>query len=311
MDDLPDYQSCMRPVLLALADGEQLSVGAIRDRVADLLGVSADARDQLLPSGRQRTFDNRVGWAITYLAKAGCLIRPARGKAMITGRGTALTDSGEDVNTKRLESFEEFRDFRDGGGNGDDAAPSNPNPPGTPAAVDMTTDPEEAIEWGIGQVNDVLAHDLLDELKGLTPSQFEKAVIDVLLAMGYGGSDLDAAQQLGQSGDEGVDGVIREDPLGLSLIYIQAKRYTDNAIGRPEIQSFVGALHGKNATKGVFITTTRFTREALSYVDGLTSRVVLLDGAHLASIMIDRGVGVSTKATYEVKRVNTDYFTDL
>lgn len=293
----------MRPLLAVLADGENRSVEAIRSELATHFALSQADIEERIPSGRVTTFQNRVGWATTYLYRTGLIERRHRAVYRITDRGRAISHEHTDrVDLKVLSEFEEFHTFRQR-----KADPGDTGAQTQPSTSAETLTPEERMESAHRELRSALAADLLDRVAEQSPEFFEQLVLDVLHAMDYGGSRDDAAERLGQSGDEGVDGVIREDRLGLDLIYVQAKRWT-NVVGRPEIQKFFGALHGKRATKGVFITTSTFSRDAVSYAEGVTPRVILVDGRELAELMIEHKVGVTAAREYELKRVNLDYF---
>ena len=258
----------------------------------------------MLPSGRAKTFANRVGWATTYLYQTKLLERPKRSVYRITHRGhEVLAQNPTRVDLRVLAQFEELQEFRA-------KAPPTGSKPTTeigrePDEPEHT--PEEQIDAAYRLLRSALASEVLERVQEQSPAFFEQLVLDVLRAMGYGGTHEDAASRLGQSGDEGVDGVIREDELGLDLIYVQAKRW-QNPAGRPEIQKFFGALHGKRANKGVFITTSSFSNEAASFAESVTPRVILVDGKELARLMIEYGVGVASSRTYEIKRIDLDYF---
>lgn len=296
----------MRPVLALTEDGNEWAAASIRDAVISQFELSADEVAERLPSGRDTVVRNRVGWALTYLYRAGLLSRPRRSVYRITERGhDVLREHPVRVDNAVLGHFEEFQEFRSR-----DATPSRPRPDvsaQTELPVADVATPEERAASAYRELRATLASDLLERVTEQSPEFFEDVVLDVLQAMGYGGSRDDAAERLGRSGDEGVDGVIREDTLGLDLIYVQAKKWA-NPVGRPEIQRFVGALHGQRASKGVFITTSSFSREAVTYADGVSPRVILVDGPELAELMIDHGVGVSVATTYEIKRIDLDYF---
>jgi len=255
----------------------------------------------LLPSGQQGIFKNRTGWARTYLKKAGLLEAPKRGIFKITDRGLqTLRANPSRIDGKYLEQFQEFIDFREASrpaaGNGEllEATPTR-------------TTPEEAIELAHQGLREQLGQELLSRVLGCSPSFFEQLVVELLVKMGYGGSRRDAGERIGQTGDGGIDGIIKEDRLGLDTIFIQAKRW-QGTVGRPEIQKFVGALQGQRARKGVFITTSSYSAEALDYVSRIDTKVVLIDGRRLTELMIDFDVGVSVSATYVVKRTDSDYF---
>ena len=307
---LPDYQTLMRPLLELHADGAELDRPTVRALLAEQFRLTPEELVEVLPSGRQRKFDNRAAWATTYLVQAGLLERPRRGVSRITARGLeVLRQHPERIDISVLAQFDEFRRFRQRQPTtvGDGSGARKPGP-----AVAVET-PEEALETAYQEARATLAKEMLTRLTQQDPTVFEQVVLDVLLAIGYGGSRRDAARRLGRSGDGGLDGVIYEDRLGMDLIYVQAKRWTDKTVGRPDIQAFVGALEVTKTSKGVFITTARFSREAESYVERLRQRVVLIDGEELADLMIEHGVGVTTARSYQIKRIDEDYFntTDL
>lgn len=300
---IPDYQTLMLPVLQHCADGEGHTARETVDSLGSKLGLTEEDWKELLPSGTQQVFANRIGWARTYLKKAGLLFAPCRGTLMITDRGRAvLKDPPDRINVKYLEQFEEFISFQSRS-NKDEMSVATPDVPHTSGT------PEEALETAYQQLRGTLADEILEKVKTSSPSFFERLVIELLVAMGYGGTRKDAGERIGQSGDEGIDGIIKEDRLGLDVIYIQAKRW-EGSVGRPELQKFVGALQGQRARKGVFITTSTFTREAAEYVKHLDCKVILLDGSSLTQFMVDFNVGVSHVSSYEVKRIDMDYFSD-
>jgi len=299
---VPDFQSVMRPLLVVLADGHDRSPKLIRAEVADQFALTPEDLEEEIPSGSAKTFQNRVGWALTYLYRAGLIGRPKKATYRITDRGQkVLEQQPKRVDLKVLSEFDEFNDFKQSSKTSPDASAAA----GTPDPPDQT--PEERIETSHRELRSALAAELLDQVMDQSPTFFEQVVLDVLHAMGYGGPREDAALRLGQSGDEGVDGAIREDRLGLDTIYIQAKRWK-GGVGRPEIQKFVGALHGQKASKGVFITTSGYSKEAIDYADGVTPRVILIDGKELAQLMVEHGVGVTVAREYELKRLDLDYF---
>jgi restriction system protein len=301
---VPDYQTLMRPVLALHADGQEHAVSAVRDTLAVEFALTSTDLAEQLPSGRARTYVNRVGWAMTYLYRAGLLERPKRSVYRITKRGRAVLDEHPvRVDNEVLNAFEEFRQFRTRGAS---STPAGGSPPPSPSLVDQET-PEELMSAAHHQIRGALAADLLDRIMERDPAFFERLVIDVLEAMGYGGYE-GAAQRLGGTGDQGFDGVIDEDRLGLDRIYVQAKRWA-NPVGRPALQAFVGALAGRGASKGVFITTSAFTAEARSYVGAVQARVVLIDGPELDQLMVRHDVGVTLAQSFDVKKVDLDYFT--
>ena len=295
---IPDYQAVMLPLLKRLADGKEHKLSELVDALGSEFGLTGEELSERLPSGTQKLFTNRVGWARTYLKKAGLLNSPKRGFQQITERGrTVLSQEPGRIDNKFLGRFPEFVAFIDGSTGGDDEGEST-KPSKTPF---------EVLEDAYGQIQSTLANELRETLKKVDPKQFEQIVIDLLVSMGYGGSRADAGKAIGKSGDEGIDGIIKEDRLGLGVIYVQAKRW-EQVIGRPEVQKFAGALAGQHATKGIFITTSSFTNEALGYASSLGMKVVLLGGLGLANLMIEHGVGVTTENVYKIKRIDSDYF---
>ena len=258
----------------------------------------------MLPSGGARLFDNRVGWAKTHTAKAGLLSSPRRAFSLITDRGRrCLRDHPDRIDLRVLNGFEDYREFRNRR-----RTPAEQNDSRQQDSEDQT--PEELLENAYLQVRRQIENELLNQVMESPPDFLEQVVVDLVVRMGYGGSRKDAGEALGRSGDEGIDGIIKEDPLGLDIIYLQAKRWDAN-VGRPEIQKFAGALQGQRARKGIFITTSSFSKEALEYVSRIDTKVILIDGVDLAKLMYDHGVGVTTASTYEVKRIDSDYFTDV
>lgn len=306
---IPDYQTLMLPVLVLASEGEQ-RVGDITDRIANQFGLTEAEREQLLPSGRQRILHNRIHWAKFYMSKAGLISSPARGRFVATDAGRALLATNPakiDVGLLMREpTFREF--YRNETGAEAEATGSTVNT----VASDLTdATPEEQIEAAYQSVQAALRADLLERIIQNSPSFFEQLIVDLLVAMGYGGSHKNAAAQLGRSGDGGVDGVINEDRLGLDRVYVQAKRYAEgNTVGRPDIQAFVGSLVGLGATKGVFVTTSNFSQQARDFVRHLSQRVVLLDGNDLTSLMIEHNVGVRVSRAIEFKRLDEDFFVE-
>jgi restriction system protein len=299
---IPDYQSIMLPLLKFARDGEEHSLRETIEALADEFELTDTERTELLPSGQQATFDNRVGWACTYLKKAGLLKSTRRGYYRISERGASvLKESPAEINNTCLKQFPEFVEFQ------------NPKQMGTEIPGEETNNtrtPEEEIEAAYQKVKQGLVTELLQTIKDHSPTFFERLVIDLLVKMGYGGTRKDAGQALGKSGDGGIDGIIKEDRLGLDIVYIQAKRWDNTTVGRPEIQKFAGALQGQRARKGIFITTSTFSESALEYVSRIDSKIVLIDGETLAQLMIDYNIGVTSIASYEIKRVDSDYFTE-
>ena len=303
---VPGYQEFMLPLLEFLADGREHPMKECRAAMAERFHLAPDEIDARLPSGTQTVFANRVGWAKTYLLKAGLVQSPRRGVVRLTKRGRqVLEERPERVDTGFLERFAEFREFRSRQRNGRTTADTADDAPREVLPEDLTA--EETIERAFSRHREALATELLDLLRDMDPTRFEQLVVDLLVRMGYGGSHREAARAVGRSGDEGIDGIINEDRLGLDVVYIQAKRW-NRPVGRPEIQRFAGALQGHRARKGVFITTSTFTREARDYAGKIDARIILVDGESLAELMIEHGLGVVTTTTYELKRLDRDYF---
>ncbi|OAH97740.1 restriction endonuclease [Methylomonas methanica] len=295
---IPDFQSIMRPLLEHLADGKAKSNRETLDVLSGQFHLTTDELAELLPSGQQSVFTNRIAWAKTHLKNAGLLESPIRGQYQITTRGLeAIKDNSRPINLKYLKQFEEYSYGRAG-------TPKNDEEQVKPS--DALT-PSEQIEIGYQRIREELEDELLAKIKEASPAFFERLVVELLVTMGYGGSRKDAGQTIGRSGDGGIDGVINEDRLGLDTIYIQAKRW-EGVVGRPEIQKFAGALQGQRAKKGVFITTSGFSKEAIEYVSLIENRIALINGKKLTALMIDFGVGVSKIASYDIRRIDSDYF---
>jgi restriction system protein len=302
---IPDYESLMQPLLQHLVDGRVRLVRDLVSELADAHHLTDEERVQFLPSGATLTFASRVGWAKTYLKKAGLLIQPKRGFVQITDTGRlALAKDAGSINTKYLERYEAFQTFRN--------AVKEPTvgaavPPQTDLPPELT--PNEVMDAAYNRSVAVLADETLEQVKACSPGFFERLVVRLLIEMGYGGSKAEAGRAVGKSGDGGIDGIINEDRLGLDAIYLQAKRW-EGVVGRPEIMKFVGALAGQRATKGVFITTSWFTQEAKDYAASSQYKVVLIDGARLSDLMIEPNLGVSVVASYHLKRIDSDFFAD-
>ncbi len=297
----------MLPFLTLLGDGKEHSLRDAEEHLAKFFTLSDADRAELLPSGQQGIFRNRVGWARTYLKKAGLVEAPRRGIFRITSKGlTVLGSKPVRIDSKFLEQFPEFVEFRDASKSGVDSNADAKSAEINAVAVTGAT-PEEAIELAHQGLRGQLAQELLSVVLSCSPAFFEQLVVDLLVKMGYGGSRRDAGERIGQSGDGGIDGIIKEDRLGLDAIYLQAKRW-QGSVGRPEIQKFVGALQGQRAKKGVFITTSAYTSEAIDYASRIDTKVVLIDGKTLSTLMIDFDVGVSAASTYVVKKIDSDYF---
>ncbi len=297
---IPDFQSLMLPLLRYLGDGKEHPNQETTEALATEMKLSEEDRAAVLPSGQQAVFSNRVAWAKSHFKSAGLIESTGRGVYRITERGReVLAKNPKRIDLKFLDQFPGYRAFRIG--------KKTVVPPTVPPDVAAMT-PQEHIDLGYQQIRDDLASELLQRIKECSPAFFEQLVVDLLVAMGYGGSRQDAGRAVGKGGDGGVDGIIKEDRLGLDVIYIQAKRW-EGSVGRPEIQKFAGALQGQRAKKGVFITTSSFSKDARDYASAIDSRLVLIDGEDLADYMIDNGIGVAEVGSYVVKRLDSDYFT--
>ena len=298
---VPDFQTIMLPLLESVGDGNEYSVSELVDLLADKFELTSAERSERIQSGETK-FKNRVHWANTYMKKALLLESAGRGRIRITPRGLELLqENPERVDSKSLMRYPEYVEFASPSG---DAHVKNPAVQGE-MPVDRT--PHETMEFAYREMKGSLAQELLARIKMCSPEFFENLVLDVLVAMGYGGSRDDAAQSVGGTGDGGVDGIIKQDRLGLDVLYVQAKRW-ENTVGRPVVQGFVGSLDGVRARKGVLITTSHFSQEAIEYVDKIEKRIILVDGQQLAELMIAHGVGVSDIISYAVKRIDQDYF---
>src|SRR5690554_4170883 len=297
----------MLPLHQYASDGAEHTNRETVEELSRQLNLSDAERKEMLPSGQQRVFDNRVAWARAHLNMANLLENPRRGVFRITSRGKEVVErQPPEVNLRFLRQFPEYVELHD---------ERKRKRQAKKMASDDSSDngesitPEEQLEEAYSQLRESLIYELLEQLKSSSPAFFEQVVVDVLVRMGYGGSLQDAGKAIGRSNDEGIDGIIKEDRLGLDIIYLQAKRW-ENTVSRPEIQKFSGALQGKRARKGVFITTSNFSQSALEYAEAIENKIILIDGYQLAQYMIDFGVGVSTEAAYEVKKIDLDYFTD-
>lgn len=303
---VPDYQSLMLPLLQFAARKEtEISTSEAVEVLAKELGLTEDDLREMLPSGVQPTFVNRVGWASTYMKKAGLLETTRRGFYQITDRGRDLLEKQpKTINVELLRQYPEFREFE----GPKDTRSSNKASKQKALSETSAATPLEQLEAAYESLRDKLADELLAKLKKVSPAFFEKVVVELLVKMGYGGSRADAGKAIGKSGDGGIDGIIKEDKLGLDVVYVQAKRWDSNPVGRPDVMQFVGALQAQRANKGIFITTSRFTEDASSYVSQIGSKIVLIDGEQLTNLMIEYDVGVSTVSLYPVKKVDSDYF---
>ncbi len=293
----------MLPLLKLAGDGEIHKFRSAVEELGNYFNLTLEERRELLPSGKQPTFDNRVGWARTYMTKAGLLQSPKRGLFQITVRGKeVLSKNLIKIDKNYLEQFPEFIELQ-----------QLKKPLEKPESIindsDGNTNPEENLENAYQILRTELGAEILKNIKSCTPDFFEQLVVDLLVKMGYGGSRKEAGEALGKSGDEGIDGIIKEDRLGLDIIYLQAKRW-ENVVGRPEIQKFAGALEGQRANKGIFITTSNFSKEAKNYANNINKKIILIDGIQLVDYMIDHNVGVTTEAVYELKIIDLDYFSE-
>jgi len=306
---IPTYDTLMLPVLPVFNSGGVLTRADVEEALSTTLSLTAEERAARLPSGTMTVLRSRIGWAITYLRQAELIERLQRGKYRVTKSGKSLLASRPtSIDGKLLEkvsaSFAKWVQQS----KGTTARHTGASAASSPAEDEA--DPSESIESAYAKIRAKLSLELKDELGHVAPKRFEEIVLAVLVAMGYGGSRKDAARVVGGSGDGGIDGVIKEDKLGLDVIYVQAKRWTTASVGRPDIQQFVGALQGHRARKGVFITTAEFTKEAIDYARNLDVKVVLIGGTQLAELMIDYNIGVAVETTYEVKRIDSDYFSE-
>ncbi|MCL6649729.1 MAG: restriction endonuclease [Chloroflexi bacterium] len=298
---LPTFDDLMLPLLKLLGDGQDHRLQDLIATLEEQLGLSEEQRKALLPSGQQLVFHNRVGWARTYMKKAGLLDSPYRSWVRITARGQeVLRKAPPRIDIAFLEQYEEFRKFR-----------SPRRESSLSGALGPAEDtPEEHLATAYEELRQSILTDLLDQVRKVSPSFFERLVVDLLVRMGYGGSLQEAAKAItGGSGDQGIDGIINEDRLGLDVVYVQAKRW-DGSVGSPQVQQFAGALQGKHARKGIFITTSSFTEAAKEYAAKIDSKIVLIDGARLAELMFEYNLGVSVVSRYEVKKVDLDFFAE-
>lgn len=299
---VPKFFEFFEGFLHAVEDGEIHSAKEVREQLASAMNISALDRAEMLPSGKQTTFDNRVAWARTYLDKAGLIETPQRGKYRITKEGKKALVSGETIDLKYLEKSESFKQFHEVSSKEDSGKMEEKE----------EESPIEILDEAFQQINAVLSSQIMDEVMKLSPYGFEKLVVKMLIGMGYG-IGIEGAETVTQkSNDEGIDGIIKEDQLGFSNIYIQAKQWNPEiSISRPEIQKFVGALQGQKAQKGLFITTAKFSSGAIEYAENLSGvKVVLVDGKTLTKLMIKHNIGVSVEHSYEIKRIDSDFFAD-
>jgi restriction system protein len=305
---VPDFQTLMKPVLETLAKGGQWQVRReLVPEVAKRLGLSSEDVAETIPSGMSR-FDNRVMWAVSYMFQAGVVSRPRRGYAEITDRGHELLTAGHDrITVKILEQYPEFVEFKQRAGTRKPAAAEEPATGASVGEEEVT--PAELVERAEGEANAAVQAELLRRIHAQPPDFLERLVLKLLVAMGYGERIDGAADHVGRPGDEGIDGVVRQDPLGIDVVYLQAKRYApDSTVGRPDIQAFVGALHGAQANRGIFITTSRFSPGAMEYAERVGVRVILIDGSRLTELMLRYGIGVEPDLVATLYRVDEDFF---
>jgi restriction system protein len=302
---IPDYQSIMLPLLQFASDGAEHRSRDGITALAQHFNLTPEEVAMLLPSGQDYLFGNRWGWARTYLKKAGLIAYPSRGKFQITSEGRALLkEQPAKIDVAVLKRYPDFLEFwngpvKDGAGQATVISTESP-------VVEQT--PEELIASAHDKLRKQIQSELLSKVMSCSPAYFERLVVRLLTVMGYGGSLADAGSALGRSGDGGIDGEIKEDKLGLDRIYIQAKRWGSTTVGSPEVRDFIGALAGKKARKGVLITTSKFSRDAIASASNLEKNVILVDGDRLSELMFEYGLGVTTESTYHVKRIENDFF---
>jgi len=300
---VPDYQTLMSPLLRITADRQEHTIGQCAESIAQEFSLSESERAEMLPSGVMKLY-SRVGWAKTYMVQARLLEIVSRGKFKITQRGEALLKTKPaKIDVNLLNQYPEFVEFRERSSNNK----SNSQPIAIEPELTAAQTPQELLESSYQALHSQLAADLLEKIAKASPRFFERLVVDLLVAMGYGGSRQDAGQAIGRSGDDGIDGIIKEDRLGLDYVYIQAKRWK-GTVGRPDVQSFAGSLEGHRARKGVFITTSQFSADAKDYVNRIEKKIILIDGQHLANLSIEFGTGVEAVNTFKVHRIDLDYF---
>jgi len=298
---IPDYQEFMLPLLRAISDGTEHHIRDVTSQLSDVMGLTQEERQMLLPSGQQSVVANRVGWAKTYLKKAGLLDNPKRGYVRITSEGhQILATNPPSIDSKMLKQFGSFLDF---------IGRVEPDEPESSPSAPTAKTPDEILESSYLSLRATLADEILEQVKQCSPQFFERLVVDLLVAMGYGGTLADAGQAIGRSGDGGIDGIIKEDKLGLDVVCIQAKRW-DGTVGRPVVQAFAGSMEGVRARKGVLITTSLFSKEAEEYVGRIERKIVLIGGRQLADLMIEHDIGVTIARRYAIKKLDADYFVE-
>lgn len=301
---IPTFEQIMPVILNMAAKSDQIAIRHCMDDVANHFNLTEEEREQTLPSGKQKVLYNRTYWASFDLLKAGLLEKRQRGIYAITERGRNVHSTDIDkLSRQYLSRFPEYADYLSPNKNGDVTEPE------AVSNESNTLTPQERIEKAHRELQQILKADLMERILSCTPEFFEKLIIDLMIGMGYGGSLKEAAEHVGKSNDGGIDGVINEDKLGLDRIYLQAKRYaSQNTVGRPELQGFAGSLLGRGANKGVFVTTSSFTKGATDYVENLPQRIVLIDGDELTTLMIKYGVGVRMEQRFELMKADEDYY---
>lgn len=304
---IPEFHRFFRPLLELLKDKQPRKNQNIVEEMTQVFHLTPAELQELIPSGSRTRVADRVTWGLTYLRQAKLVESTARGVSRITDRGLSfLATAPTEISPAGLMQFPEFEAFQRR-----DKPKSTASVPTAPVPMPQTATPGEQMDAAYAQLSAALAEDVLERAKTMSPAFFEKLVVDLMRRLGYGGTNEDAGLVIGQSGDGGVDGVISQDKLGLDKIYLQAKRWKNGTVGRPEVQSFVGALSGQHAAKGVFITTSAFTKDATAYAAGLANhKVILIDGHELSRLMVEVGLGVAVEKRYEIKRVDSDYFTE-
>lgn len=304
---VPNFQSFMKPLLQVLADGHVVRLKDIDSNVYQQLDLTPEQLKLRIPSGNQTYAYHRLGWAKTYLVQAGLIEQPKRAFCKITDLGTTALTSGHEINNQYLDQFQAFQAFKVRNNKGDAKATSTQE---LTSSNNNEQTPQETLETAFETINSALTADILDSVLKASPEFFENLVVDLMVAMGYGGSRKDAGQATQYTQDGGIDGIIKEDKLGLEMIYLQAKRYTNKTVGRPDLQAFAGALDMHRAKKGVFITTSRFSKEAQEFAGMIEKRIVLVDGERLTELMLEHNLGVTTKQVFEIKTLDTDYFSE-
>ena len=302
---IPDFQSLMLPVLKALSGGSETPIAEVRARVATGEGLTPEDVRELLPSGKQPVFTNRIAWAVAHMSHAGLVEKVRRGVYRLTVEGERLlVQTPTRIDLKVLSNYSAYAEWRMG-----KDTPSEKSDATLTITEDASVTPEEALERAAGELRDELEGEVLERVRKAEPAFLERVVVDLLRAMGYGKGDAAMGQVTGRPGDGGIDGKIREDALGLDEVYLQAKRYAaGNSVGESDLRDFVGAIDAAGTTKGVFVTTSSFRKSARAYMDKSSKRIILIDGKELARLMVEHDIGVRPKMEYKVKRIDEDYF---